>query len=91
MLGGLKTVIDAHPEKFNAIGGPHDPVPFLTMFTGMLLVNLFYWGCNQTIIQRALAAKNLKEGQKGLMLAAVFVRAAVFDYPGHCGVPYFSR
>ncbi len=72
MLGGLKTVIDAHPEKFNAIGGPHDPVPFLTMFTGMLLVNLFYWGCNQTIIQRALAAKNLKEGQKGLMLAAVF-------------------
>ncbi len=72
MLGGLKTVIDAHPEKFNAIGGPNDPVPFLTMFTGLLLVNLFYWGCNQTIIQRALAAKNLKEGQKGLMLAAVF-------------------
>ncbi len=72
MLGGLKTVIDAHPEKFNAIGGPNDPVPFLTMFTGMILVNLFYWGCNQTIIQRALAAKNLKEGQKGLLLAAVF-------------------
>lgn len=72
MLGGLKTVIEAHPEKFNAIGGPKDPVPFLTMFTGMFLVNLFYWGCNQTIIQRALAAKNLKEGQKGLLLAAVF-------------------
>ena len=72
MLGGLKTVIEAHPEKFNAIGGPNDPVPFLTMFTGMFLVNLFYWGCNQTIIQRALAAKNLKEGQKGLLLAAVF-------------------
>ncbi len=72
MLGGLKTVVEAHPEKFNAIGGPNDPVPFLTMFTGMILVNLFYWGCNQTIIQRALAAKNLKEGQKGLLLAAVF-------------------
>ncbi len=72
MMGGLKTVIEAHPEKFNAIGSSGDPVPFLTMFTGMFLVNLFYWGCNQTIIQRALAAKNLKEGQKGLLLAAIF-------------------
>lgn len=72
LLGGLTTVINAHPEKFNAIGKAGDPVPFLTMFTGMFLVNLFYWGCNQTIIQRALAAKNLKEGQKGLLLAAAF-------------------
>lgn len=72
MLGGLKTLIESHPEKFNAIGSNSDPVPFLTMFTGMFLVNLFYWGCNQTIIQRALAAKNLKEGQKGLLLAATF-------------------
>ncbi len=72
ILGGLAEVVKAHPEKFNAIGGPNDPVPFATMFTGMLLVNLFYWGCNQTIIQRALAAKNLKEGQKGLLLAAIF-------------------
>lgn len=72
LFGGLKTVVEAHPEKFNAIGAAGDPVPFLTMFTGMFLVNLFYWGCNQTIIQRALAAKNLKEGQKGLLLAATF-------------------
>jgi SSS family solute:Na+ symporter len=35
-----------------------------------MLVQLFYWGTNQAIIQRALAAKNLREGQKGLMLAA---------------------
>jgi len=72
IIGGLTEVVKAHPEKFNAIGGPSDPVPFTTMFTGMLLVNLFYWGCNQTIIQRALAAKNLKEGQKGLLLCAIF-------------------
>ncbi len=72
MLTGISTVVQAHPEKFNAIGGAGDPVPFATMFTGMFLVNLFYWGCNQTIIQRALAAKNLKEGQKGLLLAATF-------------------
>ena len=72
ILSGLSEVVKAHPEKFNAIGNATDPVPFATMFTGMFLVNLFYWGCNQTIIQRALAAKNLKEGQKGLLLAAIF-------------------
>ena len=72
ILAGLTEVVKAHPEKFNAIGSATDPVPFATMFTGMFLVNLFYWGCNQTIIQRALAAKNLKEGQKGLLLCAIF-------------------
>jgi SSS family solute:Na+ symporter len=36
----------------------------------MLLVNLFYWGTNQAIIQRALGAKNLVEGQKGLVYGA---------------------
>ena len=72
ILAGLTEVVKAHPEKFNAIGSATDPVPFATMFTGMFLVNLFYWGCNQTIIQRALASKNLKEGQKGLLLCAIF-------------------
>jgi SSS family solute:Na+ symporter len=36
----------------------------------MIIVNFYYWGTNQAIIQRALGAKNLKEGQKGLLLAA---------------------
>jgi SSS family solute:Na+ symporter len=71
VLDGIKTLITEHPEKFNAIGKLTDPVPFATMFTGMFLVNLFYWGTNQVIIQRALAAKNLEEGQKGLLYAAI--------------------
>ncbi len=70
ILGGLQTLITEHPDKFNSIGGPDASVPFSTIFTGMMLVQLFYWGTNQAIIQRALGAKSLKEGQKGLMLAA---------------------
>ncbi|WP_299227796.1 solute:sodium symporter family transporter [uncultured Psychroserpens sp.] len=58
------------PEKFDAIGNKSASVPFSTIFTGMMLVQLFYWGTNQQIIQRALGAKNLKEGQKGLLLAS---------------------
>ncbi len=68
---GLTVLVEAVPEKFNSIGSSSDPVPFATMFTGMFLVNLFYWGTNQTIIQRALAAKNLKEGQRGILFAAI--------------------
>ncbi len=70
MMAGLSTLVDANPGKFDSTGGPDASVPFHTIFTGMMLVQLFYWGTNQAIIQRALAAKNLKEGQKGLMLAA---------------------
>lgn len=67
---GLNTLWEAAPEKFEATGGPDSSIPFATIFTGMMLVQMFYWGTNQAIIQRALGAKNLKEGQKGLFLAA---------------------
>lgn len=70
VLVGLKTLTTALPEKFDIIGGPDSDVPFWTLFTGMIIVNFYYWGTNQAIIQRALGAKNLVEGQKGLLLAA---------------------
>ncbi|MBZ9629521.1 solute:sodium symporter family transporter [Salegentibacter sp. LM13S] len=71
VLDGLNKLTTALPEKFDIIGGPDSDVPFWTLFTGMIIVNFYYWGTNQAIIQRALGAKNLREGQKGLLLAAV--------------------
>ena len=68
--GGLTKLTTDFPEKLNAIGSEESSIPFATIFTGMMLVQLFYWGTNQQIIQRALGAKNLAEGQKGLTLAA---------------------
>ncbi|MGB5942977.1 MAG: solute:sodium symporter family transporter [Leeuwenhoekiella sp.] len=70
MFDGLETLTTQLPEKFDIIGGDESAVPFGTLFTGMLIVNFYYWGTNQAIIQRALGAKNLKEGQKGLCIAA---------------------
>jgi len=70
IMTGISNLYHADPERFNAIGDSNASVPFATIFSGMMLVQLFYWGTNQAIIQRALAAKNLKEGQKGLLLAA---------------------
>ncbi len=37
---------------------------------GMWVANLYYWGFNQYIIQRTLAAKSLPEAQKGIIFAA---------------------
>jgi len=70
VFSGLELVYANEPSKFNAIGSDDSAIPFSTLFTGMVLVQLFYWGTNQAIIQRALAAKNLVEGQKGLIFAA---------------------
>jgi len=69
---GLSTIATTETEKLNAIGGPDDPVPFGTIFTGMILANLFYWGTNQYVIQRTLGAKNLVEGQKGVLFSGYF-------------------
>jgi SSS family solute:Na+ symporter len=69
---GLSTLGSEHTEKLNAIGGPDDPTPFGTIFTGMVFANLFYWCTNQYVIQRTLGAKSLAEGQKGVLLSGFF-------------------
>ncbi|HMP77123.1 MAG TPA: solute:sodium symporter family transporter [Kiritimatiellia bacterium] len=70
MFAGLDVLRNSHPERFNSIGGPAQSVPFSTLFTGVLILNVFYWSTNQQIIQRVLGARNLAEGQKGVLLTA---------------------
>ncbi|MBO1511386.1 solute:sodium symporter family transporter [Metabacillus bambusae] len=72
LLAGMKHITINNPEKLNAIGSATDSVPFGAIFTGLIFANLFYFGTNQYIIQRSLGAKNLKEGQKGVLFAGFF-------------------
>lgn len=69
MVDGFKYMITHSPEKLNAIGDKYSAVPIAVFFTGMLFNNLYYWCTNQMIIQRTFGAKNLKEGQKGVLYA----------------------
>lgn len=69
---GLEIITTTHTEKLNAIGDANSPTPFGTLFTGMIFANLFYWCTNQYVIQRALGAKSLAEGQKGVILSGFF-------------------
>lgn len=70
---GLHIIGTTHVEKFNAIGSATDAVPWPAIFTGILIVNFFYWTTNQAIVQRALGARDLKASQKGILIAALFL------------------
>ena len=72
---GMITIMDAAPEKFAMILDKSNPeyisLPGIGVLVGgMWVANLYYWGFNQYIIQRTLAAKSLRESQKGILLAA---------------------
>lgn len=75
MLAGFSVLTEQMPEKFDMIFSPDSPhyisLPGLSVLIGgMWVMNISYWGFNQYIIQRALAAKDLAEAQKGIAFAA---------------------
>lgn len=75
ILTGLDHIYTTAGEKFNMILKRNNPefmnLPGIgVLIGGMWVANLYYWGFNQYIIQRALAAKSLREAQKGLAFAA---------------------
>lgn len=74
-MAGFSVIWEAAPEKFHMIldeaNDNFNNLPGIWVLVGGLWVaNLYYWGFNQYIIQRTLAAKSLKEAQKGILLAA---------------------
>ncbi|MCQ2378835.1 MAG: solute:sodium symporter family transporter [Victivallaceae bacterium] len=66
----LTTIRAEIPAHFNSIAGNDNPTPFPTLFCGVFLIHLFYWGGYQHIIQRTFAAKNLRHGQGGALMCA---------------------
>ena len=75
VLAGFSKLTAAAPDHFHMILDKSDPhyidLPGLSVLIGgMWIANLSYWGFNQYIIQRALAAKSLDEAQKGVIFAA---------------------
>ena len=72
---GFATLTERIPGHFDMILSKDNPfykdLPGLSVLVGgMWIANISYWGFNQYIIQRALAAKSLKEAQRGVLFAA---------------------
>ena len=72
-------------ERLTMIGDNDSPIPWHTLLTGMVFIQAFYWSTNQVITQRAMAAPNLKEAQKGVFAAAgirLLIVPAIVVIPG---------
>jgi SSS family solute:Na+ symporter len=73
IVDGFNEVYTEEHEKFDITGNePGSFLPFGVLFTGMIVNQVFFWCTNQSIIQRVLGARSLKEAQKGVMIAAGF-------------------
>jgi solute:Na+ symporter, SSS family len=75
VVAGFHELTQRFPDRFHMILPKDNPnykdLPGLSVLLGgMWVMNISYWGFNQYIIQRALAAKNIREAQKGIVLAA---------------------
>ena len=75
IVAGFHKLWAAHPEHFHMILGKDSPfykdLPGISVLIGgMWIMNISYWGFNQYIIQRALAARDIGEAQKGVLFAA---------------------
>ncbi len=82
IIDGLTYVYNAVPERFSMILSKGEIITpdgrdaymdlpgIAVLIGGMWIANTYYWGFNQYIIQRTLAAKSLREAQKGIVFAA---------------------
>jgi SSS family solute:Na+ symporter len=80
-------------ERLTLIGGPESPIPWTTLFTGMLFIQIFYWSTNQTITQRAMAAPTVREAQRGVLAAAairLIIVPAIIVLPGICAYKLYG-
>ena len=75
IIVGISQLVNTEPQYLAVLtrsnmDGNIVSVPWPTLLTGMMFIQVFYWSTNQVIVQRALAAKSLAEGQKGVLFAS---------------------
>ena len=70
-VGGVKSFFQANSDRLHMfLPADHDVLPWTALVIGLWIPNFYYWGLNQFITQRTLGAKSLKQGQRGIILAA---------------------
>ena len=83
-LGGWQELYRKTPELMHLhLAADHPKLPWIHVF-GLFLLNINYWCANQSVLQRSLAAKNLKEAQIGLMVGGMlkYAMAVLIVVPG---------
>lgn len=84
---------DIPAERLTLIGDSDSPIPWHTLLTGMIFIQIFYWSTNQTITQRAMASPTLAEAQKGVAVAGLIrliIVPAIVVIPGICAYKLYG-
>ena len=83
-LGGWDQLYAQTPEKMHLhLPADHPTLPWTHLF-GLFLLNINYWCANQTVMQRALAAKSVRHAQTGLIAGGLikYIMAVIIIIPG---------
>ncbi|MEM7353339.1 MAG: solute:sodium symporter family transporter [Acidobacteriota bacterium] len=93
-IGGVAAFLESSGDRLHTVlPADHPEMPWVAVFIGGLWIpNLFYWGLNQFITQRTLAARNLRDGQRGILLAAAIklVIPFIIVFPGIMAAELFA-
>lgn len=93
-IGGVEAFLEIGADKLHTIlPADHVEMPWVAVFIGGLWIpNLFYWGLNQFIAQRTLAARSLRDGQRGILLAAAIklIIPFIIVFPGIIAASLFA-
>ncbi|MGH9338875.1 MAG: solute:sodium symporter family transporter [Acidobacteriota bacterium] len=70
-VGGVGTFFSQNADKLHMVlPADHSVLPWTALVVGLHIPNFYYWGLNQYITQRTLAARTLRQGQLGIIFAA---------------------
>ena len=92
-VGGLDSFFSHNEDRLHMIlPADHPVLPWTALVLGLWIPNIYYWGLNQYITQRTLAAKSLREGQKGIIFAAAIkiIIPFVIVFPGIIAAQLYS-
>ena len=71
VLDGLAVLVTENPDKFKSMGGPTDPVPFYTIFTGMMLVQVILLGNQSANYSKSFRSQKLTRRSKRIVIGLV--------------------
>jgi SSS family solute:Na+ symporter len=93
-IGGIGEFVKVNSDKLHMIlPRDHGVLPWTALVIGLWIPNFYYWGLNQYIAQRALAARNLRQGQLGILFAAglKLIIPFIIIFPGIIAMQLYGK
>lgn len=90
---GVANFFEVNQDKLHMIlPADHPVLPWTALVIGLWIPNFYYWGLNQYITQRTLAAKTLRQGQLGIIFAAFLklIVPFIIVFPGIMAYQLYS-